>query len=441
MENNNSTSFDSSLIAISRMALPFILSTLTFFGVVFAFLYWWSSTSQLSNLYQSEIQTTKLQADKLNQSIAISLADLHFLAEYSLTRNVVVDNFSNTLEIEEDFLLFSKEKRIYDQIRVLDKSGIEKIRVNNNNGKPSIVPRHKLQDKSNRYYFYKTYAVEVGDFYVSPLDLNIENSKIEQPLKPMIRIGMPLWGGAGNKYGIFLLNLKAQDILDSFAALDKQSVGQGMLLNSDGYWLKGPNEEHEWGFMYKDKSDFTFEKQFPDEWGEIISNESGQIRSNSGIFTYSVIYPFHQTGHSDLKNSQNYFWIIISHVPVEFLDQQLLPLKQNLSFTYFVLAICLVVLSFFRARVKLLSVNSRKAIESKNIELTETNEELQKALSDIKTLRGIVPICSYCKEIRNDEGYWMRLENYIQKHSYAEFSHSICDKCLDERFPEDEEDD
>lgn len=73
-------------------------------------------------------------------------------------------------------------------------------------------------------------------------------------------------------------------------------------------------------------------------------------------------------------------------------------------------------------------------------ETQEQNKELQKAFSEIKTLKGILPICSYCKEIRNDEGYWIRLENFIQEHSEAEFSHSICNNCLDKYFPEDDED-
>jgi len=48
-----------------------------------------------------------------------------------------------------------------------------------------------------------------------------------------------------------------------------------------------------------------------------------------------------------------------------------------------------------------------------------------------------MPICSYCKEIRNDKGYWVRLENYIMENSDAEFSHSVCDTCLEKHFPED----
>lgn len=62
--------------------------------------------------------------------------------------------------------------------------------------------------------------------------------------------------------------------------------------------------------------------------------------------------------------------------------------------------------------------------------------ELQEAASRIKTLRGLIPICSSCKKIRDDGGYWNQLEQYIQKHSEAEFSHSYCPQCIQKHFPE-----
>lgn len=60
-----------------------------------------------------------------------------------------------------------------------------------------------------------------------------------------------------------------------------------------------------------------------------------------------------------------------------------------------------------------------------------TARRLDKALAEIKTLQGIIPICSYCHNIRDDEGAWERMESYISKHSGAKFSHGICPKCLE----------
>jgi sigma-B regulation protein RsbU (phosphoserine phosphatase) len=61
--------------------------------------------------------------------------------------------------------------------------------------------------------------------------------------------------------------------------------------------------------------------------------------------------------------------------------------------------------------------------------LAERVEELQAALSNVKQLRGLLPICSYCKRIRGDDQYWQQVEGYVAEHSDAQFSHGICPSC------------
>ena len=75
-------------------------------------------------------------------------------------------------------------------------------------------------------------------------------------------------------------------------------------------------------------------------------------------------------------------------------------------------------------------------LEAKNVHLEKTNRELSEALEEIKTLRGILPICSHCKNIRDDDGYWKQLEAYFDKHAGIQFSHGICPKCAKELYPE-----
>ena len=65
--------------------------------------------------------------------------------------------------------------------------------------------------------------------------------------------------------------------------------------------------------------------------------------------------------------------------------------------------------------------------------LNERNE-LQKALSEIKTLSGLLPICASCKKIRDDKGYWNQIELYIRDHTEAEFSHSLCPNCAEKLY-------
>lgn len=67
--------------------------------------------------------------------------------------------------------------------------------------------------------------------------------------------------------------------------------------------------------------------------------------------------------------------------------------------------------------------------------------ELGQALEQIKTLRGIVPICASCKKIRDDSGYWRQVEAYLHDHTDATFTHGICPTCMEKLYPEFEEDD
>lgn len=64
------------------------------------------------------------------------------------------------------------------------------------------------------------------------------------------------------------------------------------------------------------------------------------------------------------------------------------------------------------------------------------NKELEEARSKIKVLGGIIPICMHCKEIRDDQGYWNKLEKFITENSEAHFSHSICDACMEKLYPD-----
>lgn len=63
-------------------------------------------------------------------------------------------------------------------------------------------------------------------------------------------------------------------------------------------------------------------------------------------------------------------------------------------------------------------------------------DKLKEALVEIKALSGLLPICSYCKKIRDDHGYWNQIEKYIHDHSDAEFSHSICPECAKKHYPD-----
>jgi len=78
-------------------------------------------------------------------------------------------------------------------------------------------------------------------------------------------------------------------------------------------------------------------------------------------------------------------------------------------------------------------ITDRKRIEEERERLIF---ELQQSIEQVKTLKGIVPICAHCKMIRHDRGYWQQVEAYVSEHTEAEFSHSICPECLERFYPD-----
>jgi transcriptional regulator with GAF, ATPase, and Fis domain len=76
-------------------------------------------------------------------------------------------------------------------------------------------------------------------------------------------------------------------------------------------------------------------------------------------------------------------------------------------------------------------------MKSRHIDmLNEKTRSLERALAQVKTLHGLLPICSSCKKIRDDAGFWTRVESYLSKHTDAQFSHGLCPDCLREMYPE-----
>jgi hypothetical protein len=81
------------------------------------------------------------------------------------------------------------------------------------------------------------------------------------------------------------------------------------------------------------------------------------------------------------------------------------------------------------------ALEAHLALVSAMKDLERKNGELEASLGEVKTLRGILPICASCKKIRDDEGYWNQVESYIKKHTGAQFSHSLCPECAKRLYP------
>lgn len=82
---------------------------------------------------------------------------------------------------------------------------------------------------------------------------------------------------------------------------------------------------------------------------------------------------------------------------------------------------------------RIVDERTRELMET-NVALNNTNEQLRIALSNVKSLSGLLPICANCKKIRNDTGYWEQIESYITNHTDVDFSHSLCPECVEKIY-------
>lgn len=219
------------------------------------------------------------------------MSDLKFFGKSTASsRFVESDKVDISIENMKDlFYQFSQTHGLYSQIRLIDPQGHELIRIDNIQGKSLIIDKSKLQIKKSRYYFEETAKLKGEDVYVSPLDLNVENGKIEVPFKPMIRFGIALRNKHGLLKGIIIMNYLGKELLDRFRQQMKLIPGEGVLLNKDGHWLSSPDSEKEWGFMFGKKK--TFRDEHPTVWKTVKTDESGIVEAENSRFMYSTIHP------------------------------------------------------------------------------------------------------------------------------------------------------
>jgi PAS domain S-box-containing protein len=290
-----------------------------------------------SNHIRKRTQATErnlvdLAAQALILEIVTAASDLRYLAhEYALREWLATGSPDARAQLAADLLAFVSNKKIYDQVRYIDASGKEMVRVNWSAGHPDAVPERQLQNKADRYYVRETLNQPQGRIYVSPLDLNVEKGRVEQPPKPMIRLGMPVHDPDGHLRGMAVLNLFGQRLLDRVDEIGRQAAGSLWLINADGYWLRGPHPPEEFGFMYSHGEAKRFQQRYPEAWASMPrSQKQGQLISGGGLFTYARVSPQNalDPGRTGLSDDE---WIVLSYVPETALAAQIAGVTNGLA--------------------------------------------------------------------------------------------------------------
>ena len=279
--------------------------------------------AQAEHLKASERLQVDLSSGLLARELLDITRDLKFLSGMDSTIEIA-DSPGPVAQkkLGRSLLNLMQAKPIYAQLRWLDATGQERVRVDQLNGKPWLVPAEKLQNKGDQYYFTETMEAAPGTFLVSQLDLNTEQGEIEKPYKPMLRLTTVITDNQGKKQGIIIANYLGKELIERFAHVTHQAGNRIMLTNTEGYWLYAPNKADEWGFMFNDATR-TLAARFASSWAKMQEAPHGQFEDSYGLWTYSSIYPLHGE-HTDLNRhtqlpppaagspEASYRWLVVS---------------------------------------------------------------------------------------------------------------------------------
>jgi len=340
--------------------LPAIL-LLASLSVVF---YRQESTAREQLLRENEMLLLESQLESLQGPLKAVVGDLKVLAgQQTLQAFLDLGTADSLAVLAADLLAFSTHRRIYDRIRFIDRQGMEIIRINYNAGVPGRVPQDELQYAGNRDYFVNSARLKAGDFSMSPLTLSNEQGRITQPPTPVMTCGIAVFDRAGQQRGVIILTCLADRLLQPLKKLSLENRRTIYLVNRQGYFLLGPTPQAEWGFLYPDRKNQTFQARFPTAWESIAAAGKGHISGEAGLFTYLTFYPqlcvleparafLNADGPCGCYTGQKeeYYWKFVSLVPAASLhDSSAFPLARNLLYLNTLFVVLLAVAAWLPA--------------------------------------------------------------------------------------------
>ncbi|MBA1445244.1 MAG: ATP-binding protein [Chromatiales bacterium] len=275
------------------------------------------SQAQVSivELNTSAKSNVRLAAEFFREELGDVISDLRILSkDQDLEDALEMKVPEARISLSNKLQIFAREKKVFDQIRILDIDGREVVRVNYNDGAPISVSKAQLQDKSSRYYFKEAVAKGLGQHFISQFDLNMEKGAIERPYKPTLRVSAPVFSPSGSKIGVLVMNYRGHYLLKTIREMIPATSSEfPLLLDQNGHYLIGPTEEAEWGFMFDKEA--LFPTDFPKIFKYVASTSKGQIESDQYLFTFRnvVVGDNHLTIASQINLASVYRAILKSH--------------------------------------------------------------------------------------------------------------------------------
>ncbi|WP_019614935.1 HD domain-containing phosphohydrolase [Psychromonas ossibalaenae] len=382
--------------------LAFILVNILFINV---------EQVQLQSRVQAAIEVGSRLAQRDFDSV---ISQLEFLSKSeSMKAFIAADNADTRDHLKLEFFNLAETAHLYDQIRLLGPTGMELVRIDYKNGEPVVIPAEQLQDKSNRYYFKQSASINNDKLYISPLDLNIEQGKVEMPRKPMIRFAKPLRNQAGELKGVVVLNYFGRLFLDTFRQQMAVAPGEAALLNNEGFWLSSEDASREWGFILDHQQSFS--ALYPEVWRQIKLMEQGIIKWNNGRFSFASVHPVVDV-HEKVANKDHFLdqWKIVIVNTVWGYTPAFLFTKVKFLYPILVIYPLGLILIYIWARAS----TGRKAAE---LQLKELNHVLERRVEErsreleVTKSVTILSMATLAETRDNETGLHLRrTQNYVR---------------------------
>jgi signal transduction histidine kinase/AmiR/NasT family two-component response regulator len=378
------------LLRWGLMASVIIISSLAIFSS------YQHSIEDIHSHYTTEGEhTVSVGLKVLQRTLQWRRNDLMFIAKTFAIRGYSNRNTELDPKKLAGWAMFLHTRNIYDQIRWMDETGMERIRIDKHPTFPKIIPQEQLQNKKGRYYFDSALKLDAGQHYISSFDLNVENGRLTKPIRPVIRFGTPVTDKEGNKRGIVMLNYLGSDLLKRLGLAGEKKT---WLTNNDGYWLLGPSAEDEWGFM-QGKPEKTVAFQYPEAWKHISGQQQGTFKNNDGFWAFETLNldknydklkpsntPLHSTA-AVAYESKGYPWKVIYFIPRSEYEEKITSVR-NYYITVFLLGLFTLVIIFWRLisahRAEMAAFEAAKqANQAKSVFLANMSHDIRTPMGGI----------------------------------------------------------
>ncbi|WP_417616032.1 diguanylate cyclase domain-containing protein [Oceanisphaera sp.] len=270
-------------------ALFAYLSLMICASIVLLSVYQQQQQHQYAEVSAAEMSSLDIRRRELLASLHEVALDLTLLAGQAERRVAATGFHLDEQQLVTDYLAYLKVRPSYAQLRLIDRQGEERVRVERDQGRLVKVPAGQLQNKRYHDYFVRAMQAEKGEIYISELDLNIEHGRIEVPHNPVIRLATPVFDETGTKQGIVIVNLMASHWLKGLAPAGEPLLNQLMLLHHEGGWLYGVEEERHWGSVLEERRHHSFANSHPTAWKQMQEHSAGFIRAPEGLYVYQKL--------------------------------------------------------------------------------------------------------------------------------------------------------